>query len=1153
MQLDLGRVWYHKKDIKTLKQDIVEIEEMAEHLLTALHAHRLEEGKLEEKELELVKGHLIHLLAHVKASPEWKEEVERDIVKLVKDLEATLPAYLLDYGLDTLKHPEMTSLILKHWDEVYTMIKNKGRLNITPFFRDVLPLIFPYLKKIQRQTSKDFPAIMQELVDIICGLDYGGREVFFREEKKPFKMLMVLFSEHGMTWDEVIQIFKSTNHLNRERTATNALASDLELYLMWVKDKKITVEQLKQGFRFFCMSKKNAIVFNELTLYDKYMTPARWPHLLKIVSDCGKSHDKLWAFMHFLEDEKEIAGIDEFLASITELGKRYNLPDVMSTLDSIEHNLKDKNWAEKTKVRGDVIKALLDLAYHSVEHEYEKRGEQYLPYLTLNIVNNCKEPTLYDLLVLKIINIGEIIEAFLSLNEMSEYHSFGRSRHIGFFGYSIITGNLTLKEACDIIAKIEKAIGEYPAQDFFRNASLITWTFMFDAKLGWLPEFLKQTQSKKSMHELVDSFRYFNDGVRNNTLSLSQACEAMVSFWKHTDYAGRLHNIIDTFSDLLEIKHMEFKEGIKGVTHMLKELDRSTTLLGPFMMNWVKHTKERGHDITWESMCRDIPKIISKIPNEKFGAAEHTVNELHGLLYRREVTWEELVKLSEECPKVFRPLSAFSPHFSKLIPPIIDFERYRKPLLDYLEEIMKSRNDTKRMKHILTGLDDDTEPFFWYLVINRPGDLLRIFSRYSVMHTLKIDFYEEMALILKLAFPVTEKAERLEDLGYIFSPNPLSSYKKDKFMRSLDNASKRFTGSDSPVLGKIMMLGFSPDEQLSRTDMSYIFFRYTADGELDKKKTKKLKKKLNKLQNDEKKCLKLIEEKNRLDKLNDKDKKKSQKGLEMTSIKLQRTLEKISSVFFEPVLYLFNETSKNKVQQHMADNFGIEPKNLDEKLSNPSFFNALEIYSRLAEHLKVHTICKDLIAHILAEETYPYRKDPSDCYPFTLPENKKWLDAHVKNKKSSVWTDPRFTKTYSLSQESKQESNVEERVKHHKEQIIGIADKLRKLGVDIKIPDNLHSAIEDFGTEMTRLRQKFVKEKKLTEEIDNLLSDLKTQINGIISAIAEEKVVVKGRKVIIMQEFDPLEILQMGNYVSGSCLNTYGPRMRKVRSWEGCS
>ena len=65
--------------------------------------------------------------------------------------------------------------------------------------------------------------------------------------------------------------------------------------------------------------------------------------------------------------------------------------------------------------------------------------------------------------------------------------------------------------------------------------------------------------------------------------------------------------------------------------------------------------------------------------------------------------------------------------------------------------------------------------------------------------------------------------------------------------------------------------------------------------------------------------------------------------------------------------------------------------------------------------------------------------------------------------------------------------------------------------------------------------------KEKTKYDETLVLDLKTQMNSLKSLKGQELAAEKsGQKITIQPEFNPLEILQMGNYVAGSCLATDG-------------
>jgi hypothetical protein len=173
--------------------------------------------------------------------------------------------------------------------------------------------------------------------------------------------------------------------------------------------------------------------------------------------------------------------------------------------------------------------------------------------------------------------------------------------------------------------------------------------------------------------------------------------------------------------------------------------------------------------------------------------------------------------------------------------------------------------------------------------------------------------------------------------------------------------------------------------------------------------------------------------------------------------------------------------------------------------------------------------CKALIQHYLSEQTVPF-KEPADAYPWILPANKEWLARH-----STRWQEL-FIEEYSVSQESMEGDNTEDRIRHHIEvaqRILGklnIATLLQEKGIDIgklSIP-----GLEQIYRELT-LRENAGKYD------ETLLKNLRTQRDALRDLQGERKK-REAKKITIVPEFDPLEILQMGNRVSGSCLSVDG-------------
>ncbi|NQU78318.1 hypothetical protein HQ545_00970 [Candidatus Woesearchaeota archaeon] len=379
------------------------------------------------------------------------------------------------------------------------------------------------------------------------------------------------------------------------------------------------------------------------------------------------------------------------------------------------------------------------------------------------------------------------------------------------------------------------------------------------------------------------------------------------------------------------------------------------------------------------------------------------------------------------------------------------------------------------------------------------------------MEQLQIDFDQELDLFLRIASPITLKEKNFAALAKITRPlKDIPAQAKNNFLKFLDLSIHTFQDVNVSFVKSLQETDFRNIDDFSFVELVYIYLKFAENPEL---KINNLKKSLKKLKKEENKCLKLINDKISYENLNSMEKKK-----------LSATLQKISEMFFDSVLTLYSETAKDRIKYSLENTFKIKIKNISKKTDNESFFNALCILKTLEEDKHPnYPHCFNLIKHYLEDKTYPLKREILNCYPWTLPQNKDWCKNHLSNKE---WLKD-FRKEYVVTSKDKEKTNVEERIKHHLEQAQ-------------KIITELHLEIKGLNlNNIEELYKKLAKEK--TKYPGSLISDLKTQISAIKSLQGEKKAgKISVGKIIIQPEFDPLEILQMGNYVSGSCLATNG-------------
>jgi hypothetical protein len=406
--------------------------------------------------------------------------------------------------------------------------------------------------------------------------------------------------------------------------------------------------------------------------------------------------------------------------------------------------------------------------------------------------------------------------------------------------------------------------------------------------------------------------------------------------------------------------------------------------------------------------------------------------------------------------------------------------------------------------------------FFLYLLQHRPKQVLDIFSKYRLLTLLEINYEKELDLFLKIASPLTMKEDKFDKLRTVILPlAQLPSSSRRKLLSFLNASVHTFQGVRADFVKALKATEGWEEFSLSDysfTDLVYIYLKYMSNPSV---KLKNILKSIKKLQREESKCLKLIQGKRAITELN-----------EMEQHKLRSCLKDMSDVFFEPLLALYTSSVEDKLKLQFKKMFHIsEIKRVTEKANNLSFQNALMILKRLSQdsQSEIYSLCFRLLQNYLQEQTYPFIKNLLSAYPWRLPENQAWLKKHLRNR---TWMKD-FRKTYHLVSEDVKKTNVPERINHHLQQAESI---LSQLGVTLQ-----ELTIEEVDAAYKRIAA------ERSKYDDNVVSDLKTQVNALRSLQGQLRAEAKtGQKIIIQPEFDPLEILQMGNYVSGSCLNTHG-------------
>ncbi|MBT6774120.1 hypothetical protein HOA91_02005 [Candidatus Woesearchaeota archaeon] len=561
--------------------------------------------------------------------------------------------------------------------------------------------------------------------------------------------------------------------------------------------------------------------------------------------------------------------------------------------------------------------------------------------------------------------------------------------------------------------------------------------------------------------------------------------------------------------ELLEEKVITWDQAIDGSIKLAPFVDDNEYGFFKGLNLFIDLLKEKT--ISWDQIIENFYKI-SGVVDDWYDFKEDVLPIIRFLLEEQHVSFN---KVADDISKIIRlPKNNVYRLFNMCKPEIEDIVNKENwgDFAGFFFYIAKSKQKTERMIDLFSKLNSMTKPFLIYLVQTKPKLVLNILERYNLLEILEINFQQQLTLFLKIASPITLKDKNFSGLTTISLPfKDLDSSTRSKFLKFLNISVSTFQGVNVNFLKSLQATeGFEDTNQYSFIDLVYIYLKYSRDPNL---KLKKLNKSIIKLQKEEKKCLNAVANKKNLKELNDVEIKK-----------LQATLKSIGEMFFELVLTLYTTSSEESLSNHLETIFRVKIKNLNEKLANGSFYNALQLMNKLEPQKYSHyRFCFNIIKNYLIDNTYPLTKNLLKGYPWNLPENQAWCKKHLKNK----WWYEDFRKEYRTRTEDVIKSNVEERIKHHFEQSQRI--------------------IVQLGLETKKLTLENVEEtyKGLAKNKDKynsaLLSDLKTQVVTLKSLKGQKQAELKsGKKIIIQPEFDPLEIFQMGNYVQGSCLAING-------------
>jgi hypothetical protein len=241
------------------------------------------------------------------------------------------------------------------------------------------------------------------------------------------------------------------------------------------------------------------------------------------------------------------------------------------------------------------------------------------------------------------------------------------------------------------------------------------------------------------------------------------------------------------------------------------------------------------------------------------------------------------------------------------------------------------------------------------------------------------------------------------------------------------------------------------------------------------------------------------------------------------------------------VMNLFNYHTNAKIVEKVQNEFNVsiwEYPNSENRNKDPNFLNLLSYYHRFkterygpGQDFVKYT--KILAEKYLKEETYPSKKSIIESFPWNMEHNQKWCANNLEN---DVWI-KKYTKEYQLTKEDLNQTNYEERIEHH---ISEVNRYFEKLGENYILKPLTLENLPDVEKEVNRFVSNAEKTKMPSDHL-NWFKDVQTQIKSIRTLFGQKQSSSKyNSKIKICMEFNPMEILNMGNCVNGSCLATYG-------------
>lgn len=615
-----------------------------------------------------------------------------------------------------------------------------------------------------------------------------------------------------------------------------------------------------------------------------------------------------------------------------------------------------------------------------------------------------------------------------------------------------------------------------------------------------------------------------NNKIHNNFFELTMHPGRGKGYIKLADACGEgilgAYGLVDELKEVKEAKkRIPWKSLISGMVTMAKAIPEDwepliksnfytdIQLLKPFL------NKER-----WQSFVKQIvdsPQSADKLIS--------CLTKLQGLIEKEVISWDEALQGSAKIAKVKGADDLLATTVSTF-KPWISSENWAF-FVEFLSYVIKSRQHTREVESLFKSISEEAKPFFLFFMQTRPKQALEAFRFYHLLEGLEIEFSHEEKLFLKIAYPLTLRKGQLTKVKLILSPlRELPARVRRLFLRNLETTVLTFQKDGSTFLQWFKENNsMEYIETFSFVDLVYAYLKYRHNPSV---KPIKLMRAIKKLQRYGSNCQNKITVLQDLKEADERIEKRRENELEVFNSNLQS----ICKMFVEPVLSLYTTYSKNTLIDHLQQLFPVRVKHIVKKIKDQSLHNALLLRGLLKEKDSFTVpLLDELIKNYLQDKTYPLTKRIWQSYPWTHSKNQAWLRKNISNK----WWAKNFRKVYETSSEDVKKTNVAERISNH------LADARRIL-------QRLGFESSSFGVAQIEAKYKEIFSKKHRYDSSEI-QDLKTQISALKSLQGQQAATTLkvGMKIIIQPEFNPMEILQMGNYVANSCLATTG-----ANSWS---